>query len=370
MPAALRDMHERKTGALIRASAWPARSWPAPIRLCSGPIDAYGAQLGLAFQIVDDILDVEGASADLGKTAGKDAAAGKPTYPSALWPRRVTPARRRVRRQRALHACQTPDSAGQLPAIARWVVGRTQLSKSSAARHPARRTRSGRVARARARADPGRARPRERAARSRRPALRSRTTADVHGRRSRSSLCRPRRPEAGPRAGRIRHRRRGRTALDIGASTGGFTDVLLQRGAACVVALDVGHGQLDWKLRSDPRVIVIERVNARTLTADQLPPESRPVFDIVTIDVSFISLRLHPAGRAAAARSRRGRRRAGEAAVRSWASRSRQGRDRPRRSRARACRRRSDRRRDALGLTRDRPRSNRQSPAWKATASS
>ncbi len=83
---------------------------------------------------------------------------------------------------------------------------------------------------------------------------------------------------------------RGRTALDIGASTGGFTDVLLRRGAARVVALDVGHGQLDWTLRTDPRVIVIERVNARTLTARQLPDAARQ-FDIVTIDVSFISLR-------------------------------------------------------------------------------
>jgi 23S rRNA (cytidine1920-2'-O)/16S rRNA (cytidine1409-2'-O)-methyltransferase len=82
----------------------------------------------------------------------------------------------------------------------------------------------------------------------------------------------------------------GRVALDIGASTGGFTDVLLQRGAPRVVALDVGHGQLDWKLRSDPRVVVIERVNARGLAPEQLPPDLRR-FDIVTIDVSFISLR-------------------------------------------------------------------------------
>ena len=82
----------------------------------------------------------------------------------------------------------------------------------------------------------------------------------------------------------------GVTALDIGASTGGFTDVLLQRGAARVVALDVGHGQLDWKIRNDPRVVVLERVNARTLTAAQLPQEAR-TFAIVTIDVSFISLR-------------------------------------------------------------------------------
>ena len=82
----------------------------------------------------------------------------------------------------------------------------------------------------------------------------------------------------------------GRLALDIGASTGGFTDVMLQRGARRVVALDVGHGQLDWKLRNDPRVVVMERVNARALTPDQLPEDARRL-DIVTIDVSFISLR-------------------------------------------------------------------------------
>jgi 23S rRNA (cytidine1920-2'-O)/16S rRNA (cytidine1409-2'-O)-methyltransferase len=78
----------------------------------------------------------------------------------------------------------------------------------------------------------------------------------------------------------------GRECLDIGASTGGFTDVMLQRGAARVVALDVGHGQLDWKLRQDPRVIVLEHVNARTLTSDMLPAK----VDLITIDVSFISL--------------------------------------------------------------------------------
>ena len=79
----------------------------------------------------------------------------------------------------------------------------------------------------------------------------------------------------------------GREALDIGASTGGFTDVLLKRGAARVVALDVGHGQIDWTLRNDPRVVVIEHFNARRLQRSDLPG---PV-DIVTIDVSFISLR-------------------------------------------------------------------------------
>jgi 23S rRNA (cytidine1920-2'-O)/16S rRNA (cytidine1409-2'-O)-methyltransferase len=78
----------------------------------------------------------------------------------------------------------------------------------------------------------------------------------------------------------------GKRALDIGASTGGFTDVLLQRGAANVIALDVGRGQLDWRLRNDPRVAVHEGVNARSLTTADVP---NPV-DLVTIDVSFISL--------------------------------------------------------------------------------
>ena len=78
-----------------------------------------------------------------------------------------------------------------------------------------------------------------------------------------------------------------RRALDIGASTGGFTDVLLQRGAASVIALDVGRGQLDWRLRTDPRVIVREGVNARALTRNDVPH----AVDIVTIDVAFISLR-------------------------------------------------------------------------------
>jgi 23S rRNA (cytidine1920-2'-O)/16S rRNA (cytidine1409-2'-O)-methyltransferase len=83
----------------------------------------------------------------------------------------------------------------------------------------------------------------------------------------------------------------GALALDVGASTGGFTDLLLRRGASRVVALDVGHGQLDWRLRTDPRVTVMERVNARALTAADLPVDAR-VFDIITIDVSFISLTL------------------------------------------------------------------------------
>ncbi|HEY1590938.1 MAG TPA: TlyA family RNA methyltransferase [Solirubrobacteraceae bacterium] len=78
----------------------------------------------------------------------------------------------------------------------------------------------------------------------------------------------------------------GRRALDVGASTGGFSDCLLQRGAAHVVALDVAYGELDWRLRSDERVTVIERTNARGLRPDDLPYAP----DLIVIDVSFISL--------------------------------------------------------------------------------
>ena len=79
----------------------------------------------------------------------------------------------------------------------------------------------------------------------------------------------------------------GRRALDVGASTGGFTDCLLQRGAAHVTALDVGYGQIAVTLRNDPRVRVIERTNFRTLAADALPEGP---FDVVVIDASFISV--------------------------------------------------------------------------------
>ena len=105
---------------------------------------------------------------------------------------------------------------------------------------------------------------------------------------ARSSVCRPRRRQAGARARAFGIDPAGRRALDIGASTGGFTDVLLQRGAASVIALDVGHGQLDWRLRTDPRVVVREGVNARGLIGRDDVPYAP---DLVTIDVAFISLR-------------------------------------------------------------------------------
>ena len=81
---------------------------------------------------------------------------------------------------------------------------------------------------------------------------------------------------------------KGKICMDIGASTGGFTDCMLQNGAAAVYSIDVGYGQLDWKLRNDPRVVCLERTNARYLDHEQVPD----VLDFASIDVSFISLKL------------------------------------------------------------------------------
>jgi len=121
---ALREMHMRKTGALIVASALGGAIMAGATEPLASAIERYGVEIGLAFQIVDDILDVEGASADLGKTAGKDAAAGKATYPA----RYGLDASRRLAAEcvvRATDALRSHGLGGQLPAIAQWVVGRT-----------------------------------------------------------------------------------------------------------------------------------------------------------------------------------------------------------------------------------------------------
>jgi geranylgeranyl pyrophosphate synthase len=120
----LREMHARKTGALLRASAVAGGVMAGAPDDVLAAIGAYGTHIGLAFQIVDDILDVEGASAVLGKTAGKDAAAGKPTYPALYG---IEESRRRAETSvsRALEAIAKVEISGQLPAIARWVVART-----------------------------------------------------------------------------------------------------------------------------------------------------------------------------------------------------------------------------------------------------
>jgi geranylgeranyl diphosphate synthase, type II len=120
----LRAMHARKTGALIRAAAAAGAVMAGADAAQLAAIEHFAAELGLAFQIVDDILDVEGASEALGKTAGKDAASGKPTYPALYG---LDRSRRMAAEcvERALAALAAPGLGGQLPAIARWVIART-----------------------------------------------------------------------------------------------------------------------------------------------------------------------------------------------------------------------------------------------------
>src|SRR5204862_5760442 len=124
----LRAMHARKTGALIRASAAAGAVMAGATDTQLAATERFASELGLAFQIVDDILDVEGASEALGKTAGKDAAAGKPTYPALYG---LDESRRMAAEcvDRALTALQSEGPGlplgGQLPAIARWVTSRT-----------------------------------------------------------------------------------------------------------------------------------------------------------------------------------------------------------------------------------------------------
>ncbi len=120
----LREMHSRKTGALILASAMAGGVMAGADDTLLAAIERYATDVGLAFQIVDDILDVEGASANLGKTAGKDAAAGKPTYPAMFG---IDQSRRLAAEcvDRALAALSAAEVGGHLPAIARWAVGRT-----------------------------------------------------------------------------------------------------------------------------------------------------------------------------------------------------------------------------------------------------
>jgi geranylgeranyl diphosphate synthase type II len=123
-PESLRAMHARKTGALIRASAVAGAVMAGADDTLLAAVDVYGENIGLAFQIVDDILDVEGDSSALGKTAGKDAAAGKPTYPSIYG---LDESRRLAAStiERALEPIERAGLGGQLAAIARWIVSRT-----------------------------------------------------------------------------------------------------------------------------------------------------------------------------------------------------------------------------------------------------
>jgi geranylgeranyl pyrophosphate synthase len=116
-------MHARKTGALIRAAALAGALMAGASSEAEAAIAGYATNLGLAFQIVDDILDVEGTDRTLGKTAGKDAAAGKPTYPAYFG---MAESKRLARdaADRAQAALAAARITGRLPEIAEWVIGR------------------------------------------------------------------------------------------------------------------------------------------------------------------------------------------------------------------------------------------------------
>jgi geranylgeranyl diphosphate synthase type II len=121
--ASLRDMHARKTGALIRASAVAGATMAGADPHALEAVAAFGTEIGLAFQIVDDVLDVEGDAAALGKSVGKDAAAGKPTYP-ALLGLNASKGLARGALERGMAALAAAGISGRLPEIAHWVVDR------------------------------------------------------------------------------------------------------------------------------------------------------------------------------------------------------------------------------------------------------
>ena len=276
--AGLEGMHARKTGALIRASAVVRRHHGRRRRRReSTAIDRYAREIGLAFQIVDDILDVEGASAALGKTAGKDAAAGKPTYPALFGLERSREladaclarahealADRQISAARASATSPTGSCAGTRDHAARprldtllvarglvesrekaralILAGQVEVVAGTPAPRPARSL-AGR------RRDPGRA--------------------------AGASVGRPRRHQARARARRV----------SASTSPAGSASTSAPRPAASptcccsaargtCIALDVGHGQLHWKLRSDPRVTVVEGLNARALQPRAICPIS------------------------------------------------------------------------------------------------
>ena len=318
-----------KTGALFgfacEAGAMLAREDGA----ARAALRDYAACIGLAFQIADDLLDHEGTEADLGKAVGKGCCRRQGDLRGPARRRRSTPAGRgaggrchrgaqRLRREGSTAPRRRPLYRGA-PPLSRRPPGKERLDTLLVARGLAEtRTKAqalllaGRVYSGERRLDkPGTQVDRE---------LPLTVRGTDHPWVSRGGV------KLDHALTRFEIDPSGLIALDIGASTGGFTDVLCQRGARRVYAVDVGYGQLDARLRGEPRVTVLERTNARHLSRERMP---EPI-DLIVCDASFIGPAHDPARAARARRSRRAPRRPDQAAVRGRARPRGQGRHRPR----------------------------------------
>ena len=279
-----------KTGRLIQYSAEAGAILGRAAPQVRAQIAAYGRDLGAAFQIADDVLDAVGTTEGIGKTAGKDEAAGKATLVGAAGRGpRARPGRDAGRPGGPSTSTSSAPEADRLRALAAFVVAR-QTERSPcppgperdgltpgegipAPSLPKRRADQALV-------DLGLVESRTRAQAlilagkvwSGDPAWTRRAT--LLPRAPRSRCAGQDHPWASRGGLKLDHALQhfglspaGLVCLDVGASTGGFTSVLLHHGAARVYAVDVGHGQLAWALRTDPRVVVHERVNARYLSA-------------------------------------------------------------------------------------------------------
>ena len=286
----LRAMHARKTGALITASAESGAVMAGGDEVLVTAVRHYAAQIGLAFQIIDDVLDVEGDAATLGKSAGKDAASAKPSYPAFYGVERSRSDGRRVRPGGAAALETAGLNRGWLSAIASGCsTGNTRLERLEregqtpgsicSSSTGARRRRARRAC-----ADPGG------------PGHGGRSGA-VSGHRSvshrrglahhaRPSLRRAWRRQAGACLDVFAISVSGRHALDVGASTERLHRRPASRGAASVVALDVGHVSSIGAC-APTRASSCGKASTRGSSVTAMP---RAV-DLVTIDVAFISLR-------------------------------------------------------------------------------
>ena len=284
----LEYIHRHKTAALLTASVTVGGLLGGGSHEQVQALERYGHNVGWAFQIADDLLDVEGDAVTIGKQVGRDAVLEKVTYPALLG---VEPSRQRATElmQKAL-----PPS----PILAR-VPNASDKSRpilSPATFSMAARERLDVLVWQRGLA-PSRAKAHALILAGQIAVNGERTTragapVDLQATVTRLGAPSPYVSRGGEKLAAALaafdltvHQR---VAMDVGASTGGFTDCLLQAGALRVYAVDVGYGQLHWRLRTDPCVIVHERTNARYLQPEDVPER----IGVLTVDVSFISLRL------------------------------------------------------------------------------